>query len=169
MSSDQLSFEKTVVKSIEIAVREFRPLYIRCGKRTCCDYLYFYVRKGKAGKAELICNVFDAKHGGGDSITTADQTGLYKAVCMVESAVRDAKQVLGDIRLLFVSNRKRLTVPANRTDDQLAAEALFPMVRLELLNKDTFEFGPFSDILGARRKRVGAQRKQIQKKNSRIT
>jgi hypothetical protein len=36
-----------------------------------------------------MCNVFDAKHtnqddGGSTSITVADQTGLYKAVCMVD-------------------------------------------------------------------------------------
>jgi hypothetical protein len=53
---------------------------------------------------------------------------------------------------------------ASQTNEQLAAEALFPMVRLKLLNKETFEFGPFGDILGARRKRVGALGKQTQKK-----
>jgi hypothetical protein len=139
-------------------------VYIRCGRLTCCDYLYFYVRKAKTGKAELICTVCDAKHtnqddGGGDSITTPDQTGLFKAVCRVASAVRAAKLVLGNVRILFVSNRTRFTVSDNLSANQQAAAQLFPDVTQELLNTDTFEFGPFSDILGARRQPVGLKKR----------
>jgi hypothetical protein len=160
-SGSQNIFEESVVESLLKTVRSCQPLYFRCGGLTCCDYLYFYVRLGETGAAELICNVIDAKHtnqddGGGDSITTAEQEKLYKACCNVESAVRAAGLDLGAVRLLFLTNRKRLAERRNDSTDPMPAKqganALFPEVELELLSKDTFEFGPFSDILWARRK-----------------
>ena len=168
---EQTSFVPTVVSLLKQSANDFRPVYIRCGRRTCCDYLYFYVRLPQTGQAEFICNIDDAKHtntdeqSGGESVTTADQKGLFDAVVKVHSAVNSAELVLGDVRLLFVSNRNSLAnQKANSATSghlktaKQAAQKLFSQVELELLNKDTFEFGPFGDILAARRKKVGKRK-----------
>lgn len=168
---EQRSFEPTVVSLLQQSANDFRPVYIRCGRRTCCDYLYFYVRLPQTGKAEFICNIDDAKHtntngqGGGESVTTADQKGLFDAAVKVYSAVNRAELVLGDVRLLFVSNRNSIAnQKANSASSghlktaKQATQKLFSEVELELLNKDTFEFGPFGDILAARRKKVGKRK-----------
>ena len=72
---------------------------------------------------------------------------------------------MGDVRLHFVSNRNSLSEqkPNSQVCKELmkakqAAQEKFPGVQLELLNKDTFEFGPFSDILAARRKKGGKRK-----------
>ena len=117
--------------------------------------------------AELICNICDAKHtnnveegGLKNCITTNDQVGLFWAVQRVHYAVKNANLVLGNVRLLFVTNRDKLAKPnaesrafKRLTAARQAAHNIFPEVQLELLNKASFEFGPFSDILMARRKK----------------
>jgi hypothetical protein len=120
----------------------------------------------QAGHAELVCNIGDAKHtnndeeNGGESVTTGDQEGLFACVAKGHSAAKAAKLFLGDVRLLFVTNRKKLAAPTDGSDvannlkkQKKAAKKLFSMAELELLNKDSFEFGPFSDIIQARRKK----------------
>ena len=64
------------------------------------------------------------------------------------------------MRLLFVTNRDKLVEPnaesptlKRLTMARQAAHNIFPEVQLELLNKASFEFGPFSDVLMARRKK----------------
>ena len=64
------------------------------------------------------------------------------------------------MRLLFVTSRDELVEPnaespalKRLTAARQAAHKVFPEVQLELLNKASFEFGPFSDILFARRKK----------------
>ena len=166
-NGNQTTFDDAVVKSLQEGVKERKPVYIRCGRGTCCDYLYFYVRVLHSYNAELICNICDAKHTNnveeGDSengITTNDQVGLFRAVQRVHYAVKNANLVLGNVRLLFVTNRDKLAEPnaesrafKRLTAARQAAHNIFPEVQLELLNKASFEFGPFSDILMARRKK----------------
>ena len=172
-SVEQTSFEPAVVEILREAVTKFQPVYIRCGRRTCCDYLYFYVRLTRThNQAEFICNIDDAKHTNSDdegcceSVTTADQKGLFNAVLKVHSSFDNAGLVLGDVRLHFVSNRNSLSEqkPDSKVFKELRkakqdAQKKFPGVQLELLNKATFEFGPFSDILMARRKRKKRKRR----------
>lgn len=166
-NSHQTSFEKEVVDELKKSKIDFRPVYIRCGRRTCCDYLYFYVRhNSNTNTVELICNIGDAKHtnnvepGGGEKITTLDQQNFFDTVINVHTAVTSAGLILGDVRLLFVSNRDGFTIPEAQSQpsalletSKQAAQSLFHHVQLEILNKATFEFGPFSDILLARRKK----------------
>ena len=166
-NGNQTTFDDTMVKSLLEGVKKRRPVYIRCGPGTCCDYLYFYVRVMHSNKAELICNICDAKHtnnieegGSANIITTNDQVGLFRAVEKVHCAVKNANLVLGNVRLLFVTNRDKLVEPnaespalKRLTAARQAAYNIFPEVQLELLNKDSFDFGPFSDILMARRKK----------------
>ena len=165
-NGSQTTFDDAVVKSLQEGVKTHRPVYIRCGRGTCCDYLYFYVRVLHSNNAELICNICDAKHtinveegGKGNSITTNDQVGLFRAFERVHYAVKNANLVLGNVRLLFVTNRDKLAKPNAKsrafkrlTAARQAAHNIFPEVELELLNKASFEFWPFSDILMARRK-----------------
>ena len=167
-NGNQTTFDDAVVKSLQEGVKKrCGPVYIRCGRGTCCDYLYFYVRVMHSNKAELICNICDAKHtnnveeeGSANSITTNDQVGLFRAVENVHCAVKNANLVLGNVRLLFVTSRDELVEPnaespalKRLTAARQAAHKVFPEVQLELLNKASFEFGPFSDILFARRKK----------------
>ena len=79
-NGNQTTFDDAMVKSLLEGMKKHIPVYIRCGRGTCCDYLYFYVRVMHSKKAELICNICDAKHtnnveegGSGNSITTNDQ------------------------------------------------------------------------------------------------
>ena len=120
-----------------------------------------------SNNAELICNICDAKHtsnieegGRGNSITTNDQVGLFRAFERVYYLVKNANLVLGNVRLLFITNRDKLAKPKadsralkRLTAARQAAHNIFPEVQLELLNKASFEFGPFSDILMARKKK----------------
>ena len=166
-NGSQTTFDDAVVKYLQEGVEERKPVYIRCGRGTCCDYLYFYVRVLHSNNAELICNICDAKHtnnieegGSANSITTNDQVGLFRAVQRVHYAVKNANLVLGNVRLLFVTNRDKLSKPNTKsrafkrlTAARQAAHKVFPEVQPELLNKASFEFGPFSDILMARRKK----------------
>ena len=156
-----------MVKFLQEGVKKRRLVHIRCGRGTCCDYMYFYVRVLHSNNVELICNICDAKHtnnieegDSGNSITTNDQVGLFWAFERVHYAVKNANLVLGNVRLLFVTNRDKLAVPneKSRTFERLtaarqAAHKVFLEVQLELLNKASFEVGPFSDILMARRKK----------------
>ena len=105
----------------------------------------------------------DAKHttstiGSTANVTTGDQAGLFGAVLRVNALFKNAGLNIGDVRLLFVTNRKGLASQQANSTGALALQAadetarrLFSSVELELLNKDTFEFGPFSDILATRR------------------
>ena len=161
------TFDDAVVKSLQECVKKRKPMYIRCGRGTC-NYLYFYVRVMHSNNVELICNICDAKHtsnveegGRGNSITTNDQVGLFRAFERVYYAVKNANLVLGNVRLLFITNRDKLAKPKadsralkRLTAARQAAHNIFPEVQLELLNKASFEFRPFSDILMARTKRA---------------
>lgn len=87
----------------------------------------------------------------------------YSPLC--KRAVNNAKLVLGDVRLLFVSNIYSFAMPRtisatcqHLTTAKQTAQQSFAGVELELLNKDTFEFGPFSDILAAQRKKHGKRK-----------
>jgi hypothetical protein len=63
------------------------------------------------------CNINDAKHtnnkeqGCGKSVMTTDQAGLFKAAIDVQSSVKVAVLVLGDVHLQFVTSRGSLTIP----------------------------------------------------------
>ena len=61
-------------------------MFVRCGKLTCCDYLYLFVRVNASGPNEWVGFIGDAKHtvqaekGAGDAVTAADQRGLFNAL-----------------------------------------------------------------------------------------
>ena len=114
-------------------------------------------------RVEFLCNIDDAKHTtrsreNPESVSTADQDGLFKATTSVRAAFKNAGLDIGDARLLFVTNRNGVACPTSNSEiarklqsSKTAARKLFPGVDVELLNRDSFDFGPFSDILAARR------------------
>lgn len=163
----QASFNDEVLRELELAVEKHHPVYIRCGRQTCCDYLYFYLTMTEHSGARFICYICDAKHTNKDieegesseNISAAEQKGLFEALVKVDSAMRVSKLALGSVRLLFVTNRDGLAT--SRANSNVAsalklarenAQTLKLGVEVELLHKKNFEFGPFSDILQARRK-----------------
>ena len=146
-----------------------RPVFVRCGPQTCCDYLYLYA----TGCNEWVAIIADAKHtsqpaaaalvtdaagtsepsGAGDAVTAEDQEGLYNALFHVNAALQAANSKLVGVRLVFVTNRTTLT--EGKKDTTTLAECKERArkefkVEAELLNRDTFDFGPFSDWLFAR-------------------
>lgn len=162
-SVEQNLFTDDVVKLLKKMKANHKPMYIRCGRRTCCDYLYFYT----VDRGTFLGYICDAKHTsndkgcGGESVTKKDQIGLFKATLKVHAAFSGADLVLRNARLLFVTNRKAL---ANSTSNDLekakdAAQGLFPNAKAELLNESTFDFGPLSDILASRRQKRTSKRK----------
>lgn len=158
--SGQSSFVSGVTAILAASSTDRTPVYIRCGKNTCCDYLYFYTRMLTSGSFEFLCDIGDAKHTQtvGADISTADQTKLYNAATNVHASFEAAGLALGDVRLHFVTNKDKLsgqTVGSAKTSflqAQRKARKLFPNVSLEFLNPHTFEWGPFGDIQAARRK-----------------
>ena len=53
-SHDQTSFLPEVLDILRKAETQHTPVYIRCGRLTCCDYLYFYVRLTAAKTVEIF-------------------------------------------------------------------------------------------------------------------
>ena len=157
-SQQQNVFDDDVKKTIRSVIQEKRPLYICCGKNTCCDYLYFY----PTAEGQLVANIDDAKHTStpepsqsGNAITGEDQKGLYDAAVKVNRAIEDMGLKLIAVRLLFVTNRMSFSDSkrSNVAEAKAAARKIWSDVELELLNPSTFDFGPFSDILMARRRK----------------
>lgn len=157
----QTSFKNNVVEVLSNAKNTGRPVYIRCGRRAICDYLYFYSCKSdKNGTFQFICMVGDAKHScqKGTSICTSDQEQLFRALICVDSAMKAKELPIKAVRLVFVTNKTKLSAGRAGSKAMKAlqsernkAQKLFPHVNQELLNQESFEFGPFSDILSAER------------------
>lgn len=105
----------------------------------------------------------DAKHteSTGNNICANDQAQLFNALVCVQDAISamneastaEEQLALAAVRLVFVSNKMGLsssdTTELHRA--KAAAQAVFAGAFLEVLNKESFQFGAFSDILGARR------------------
>jgi hypothetical protein len=137
-ATNQQSFEPKVASRLQKSANDFTPVYIRCGRQACCDYLYFYVRHSHNGEPEFICNICDAKHTSAgrhktETITPEEQTKLLRAVAKVTTAVNATKIILRDVRLLFVSNRNGLP-KSNLTAANVTAQSLSPGVEQELPN-----------------------------------
>jgi hypothetical protein len=156
----QTAFDPKMAKQLKKALIKRQPVYIRCGKKTICDYIYLYVRLDDTDKAEWIAIIADAKHtgqaletGNGETVTADDQQKLFDALTAVYTAVAVTGAKLSAVRLMFVTNRSGFT----RSNDtklikaKQTAQNLFSDVKLELLNSTTFDFGPFSDIMFARK------------------
>ena len=161
--NDQQEFVKDVAKDLQKAFKKGTPVFVRCGSQTCCDYLYLFVRVDATGTKQWVGFIADAKHTGqvdggkGDSVTAADQKRLFEALVAVNTAIGKATAgKLSHVRLLFVTNRSKWTKSKDPTllRAKSDAESLLPGVKLELLNQDTFDFGPFSDFLFARREQA---------------
>ena len=109
-------------------------------------------------KAEWICTIADAKHttAVGGNIPGGEQKKLYKAAINVNSAIANMGHGLKDIRLIFLTNKSGLG-DSNVTGLNEAKECvkqLWPQnekLELELVNHETFDCGPFSDVLMAQR------------------
>ena len=158
-TKEQIDFLKDVRESL--SDNTLCPVYIRCGRRAICDYLYFYHCKSDgSANSELICMIGDGKHSCKDakSICSSDQEQLFKALRCVASAMEASELRLKFVRLVFVTNKTKLAIGKPGSEAMLAlerqktdAETLFPHTNQELLNLETFEFSPFSDILSAKR------------------
>jgi hypothetical protein len=154
----QTQFQREVLFCLRRSAKDFSPVYIRCGRITCCDYLYIYISRSQNGVTKFLCNICDAKHTsatGVENVSTEDQSKLFHAADKVGAAFKSGRLALIDVRLLLVTNRDGLAEPRNNKDffrSKKNAQKRFSNVALELLNNETFEFGPFSDILAARRK-----------------
>ena len=158
----QTKFVKDVLEALCGAMKDApRPVYIRCGRRAVCDYLFFYsCRSSQSKTAQFICMIADAKHSckNDTSISTADQKQLFKALSCVDEAMKAAKLSLKAVRLVFVTNKMQFSSSHSGSNaaEELKrhkehAEILFPDLKQEILNKECFDFGPFSDILPAKR------------------
>lgn len=159
-NTGQTSFQDEVVQQFKEAAIEQKPLYIRGGKNTGFDYihLFFTGQDSETNKYTCICMISDAKHTtkepADSKITAIDQIGLYKAALKVNKAVERLGYIIQSVRLMFVTNR--LGCVDTNISDFVAAknevDKIWPDNRgLELLNEETFDFGPFSDVLMARR------------------
>ena len=159
---DQSTFDENVINEL----KRGRPVYIRCGRQTKCDYLFFY-HCGE-NNSELICMIADAKYsfeGDKQSISTNEQAKLFDALNKVNDAMEAADLQLKATRLVFVSNKTKLAEPKLKGKDgpsdaaekfnksKESAQKKFK-VELEILNKENFEFGPYSGILFATRNKT---------------
>ena len=157
----QTKFRSDVVDVLSSAKDTRCPVYIRCGRSAICDYLYFYsCRSDSNDTSQFICMIADAKNScqNATSISTSDQGQLFDALICVDSAMKAQKLPLKAVRLVFVTNKTKLSVGKADSKAMKAlqsernkAQKLFPHVNQELLNQESFEFGPFSDIPSAER------------------
>lgn len=160
-TQDQDEFSASISQALLECKEDKRPLYVRGGKQAKCDYYYFYWELTSVNG--LICMLGDAKHteSGSNNIGATYQEQLFTALVCVQRAISamnkdstSAEQlVLKAVRLVFVSNKTALSTSNTMALVQAkqAAERVLPGVYLEVLNKENFQFGTFSDILGSQR------------------
>ena len=70
--SSQRVFNPKLLEILEQAKLDHFPVHLKCGKQTCCDCMYFYVRSTVTCGIEFLVTIVDAKHtakdqGGGNS------------------------------------------------------------------------------------------------------
>lgn len=157
------NFQGTLTRALQ---RHNQPVHVKCGRQTCCDYMYFYARVDlESGKRDFVALLVDAKHtakdqGGGNSqpVTPNEQSGVYAAACRVHQAMSKVGLTLGAVRLVVLTNRSQVA----ETDSDFnfgvwkeTAEDLFNAenLQLKIMNgPDTseIEIGPLADMLWAR-------------------
>ena len=103
-----------------------------------------------------LCTICDAKHTNteGTNISGNDQKNLYDAAINVNDAISKMNYTVTDIRLVFVTNKKGKADSKIKGlgESKIKVDKLWPNnAELELLNEVTFDCGPFSDVLMARR------------------
>mmetsp|Transcript_9442 Transcript_9442/g.23597 ORF Transcript_9442/g.23597 Transcript_9442/m.23597 type:complete len:860 (-) Transcript_9442:234-2813(-) len=98
------------------------------------------------------------------TMTADDQRKLFQAAEDANQAVQQTNQslTLESVRLLFVTNRDSIAASKNEMLEKAKTGAtnIWPGIELELLNKSTFDFGPFSDVLFARRQNSKRKREE---------
>jgi hypothetical protein len=167
LNGSQDIFCADVTEALSKSLQRLQPVYIRCGTETCCDYMFLYW-KVEGRKTKCIAVLCDApEHGSADSVTCGNQTQLFGAVVKVSKAFLNAD--LPEVTQVYPSFVTKMTYLATdqKTSDAsknqarkllgacAAAQKLFPSLALQMLNKDTFDFGPFTDALFARKSAEG--------------
>jgi hypothetical protein len=158
----QEAFLAEFEKELRLAVPKGAPIFVRCGRRSPCDYIFLYPREAQSHRewVPLLC---DAKHtargeGEGGAVTNDDQLELLNGTLKFIAACAKAHLRLArDAKIYFLTNRKRLTKVQRVPHGQRSvAKCLRKVqetlsVKPEVLNEETFEFWPFTKLLFARR------------------
>jgi len=150
-------FQTTLLSEVKSAIecqdKSYNVVFIHTGDQAKCDYLYlFRVRFGE----KWIALVGDGKFTDVDTETLSanDQIELIDAAICLKVALKD---MLLDHRALFFTNRDKETtassIPYKEAVHRYKAAFEGRSVELERIDKETFEFFPFSNVLFMRRNR----------------
>lgn len=138
--------------ALENAASQRRPIYIRSATKCRFDYAFMYPHTTDGSYIVLIV---DAKH----TITvegrikTRDQQQMYCAAKDLLNALRNVGVAVSALRLMHLTNREKVDNPQLPPSIDPEVARLIKGQGIEQLNRDTFEFEPWTGLLFAKEPR----------------